>query len=272
LKKRDILKRKIDSPRGVLHIRPGEPFLGHERFEPGQELRAYIEHYWAVTWHCQPPITRETVPHPCVHLVLEPGSPKLHGIHLRRFTRIIEGSGRVLGVKFRPGGFRAFAGQSVATLTDKIINPSKIFGSSIHRLEAEATSCDEAGAAFEHVDAFLNRFWPTKTPELTTITQIIETIVADRSITRAEMLVAPFDMGLRQLQRLFREYVGVGPKWVIQRYRLIEAAERIRRQDQAIDFAGLALDLGYADQAHFIRDFKRLVGKPPADYHRTLLV
>jgi AraC-like DNA-binding protein len=38
----------------------------------------------------------------------------------------------------------------------------------------------------------------------------------------------------------------------------------------AADLAGLALDLGYADQAHFIRDFKRLVGRPPAGYARSI--
>jgi AraC-like DNA-binding protein len=272
LKKRDMLKRKVESPRGVLHIGPGEPLLGLERFEPGQGLCPFIEHYWAVTWKRQPRTTRETVPHPCVHLVLEPGRSELHGVYLRRFTRIIEGSGRVLGVKFRPGGFRTFAKESVARLTGKIVHPSTILGRSIQRLEADATSCAEAGEAFRFVDAFLTRFDPTSTSELITVTNIVESIVNDRSITRVELLVPRFGLGLRQLQRIFREYVGVGPKWVIQRYRLIEAAERIRNRAESVDFAGLAFDLGYADQAHFIRDFKKLVGTPPAEYQKTLLL
>jgi AraC-like DNA-binding protein len=37
-----------------------------------------------------------------------------------------------------------------------------------------------------------------------------------------------------------------------------------------VDWADLSLDLGYADQAHFIRDFKRLVGVSPAEYARRL--
>jgi len=68
---------------------------------------------------------------------------------------------------------------------------------------------------------------------------------------------------------LFDDYVGVSPKWVIQRYRLHEAAERIARGGVE-DFADLALELGYADQAHFIRDFKKLVGRSPAEYARSL--
>ena len=82
-------------------------------------------------------------------------------------------------------------------------------------------------------------------------------------------LAARFGLGVRALQRLFAEYVGVSPKWVIQRYRLHEAAERIARmRPEELDGAALAADLGYADQAHFIRDFRRWVGFTPAEYAR----
>jgi AraC-like DNA-binding protein len=62
--------------------------------------------------------------------------------------------------------------------------------------------------------------------------------------------------------------VGVSPKWVIQRYRLHEAAERLTA-DPSIAQSALASDLGYSDQAHFIRDFKSLVGTSPAAYARA---
>jgi len=95
--------------------------------------------------------------------------------------------------------------------------------------------------------------------------RIAERVAEERGITRVEHLAHEFGLGARALQRLFREYVGVTPKWVIQRYRLHEAAERAAA-GTAQDWAALALDLGYADQAHFIRDFKRLIGRTPRDY------
>ena len=57
----------------------------------------------------------------------------------------------------------------------------------------------------------------------------------------------------------------MSPKWVIQRYRLHEAVEQLERGAE-VDLAELALQLGYFDQAHFIRDFKALVGRPPGAY------
>ena len=67
--------------------------------------------------------------------------------------------------------------------------------------------------------------------------------------------------------RQFTRYVGVSPKWVIQRYRLHEALERLERGAE-VDRVELALTLGYFDQAHFVRDFKRFVGVSPGDYAR----
>lgn len=66
-------------------------------------------------------------------------------------------------------------------------------------------------------------------------------------------------------ERIFSQYVGVSPKWVIKRYRLHEAAEQLA-DDEAIDWPTLALDLGYFDQAHFIKDSKAIVGSAPAEY------
>jgi AraC-like DNA-binding protein len=93
-------------------------------------------------------------------------------------------------------------------------------------------------------------------------------IADDRSLTRVDQLVGEIGPSLRQLQRVFSEYMGVSPKWVLQRYRLLDAAERVAA-GMPVRWADLALDLGYADQAHFIRDFKKLIGRSPADYaHR----
>src|SRR5262249_30129054 len=94
-------------------------------------------------------------------------------------------------------------------------------------------------------------------------------IIEDRSITRVEQLAREFHISVRGLQRLFSEYVGVSPKWVIQRSRLLEAVAR-GTAGTNVNWASLAADLGYADQAHLIRDFKRLVGRSPGNYAKGL--
>ncbi len=265
-----MLNEKKVPPRGILHIPTNEPFVGLERFEPTVPLRPFIEHYWAVTWERQPKVLRETVPHPAMHLVLEPNVSQLHGVHRRRFSRWIEGTGRVLGTKFRPAGFRAFCQASVHTFTNKIDHPSSLFGPSILELESRAAALKSAQSAFELIDAYLTARNPIATNDLQTVNQIVQSIAEDRSIVRAETIVERTGLSLRKLQRLFLDYVGVSPKWVIQRYRLIEAAEKIRMASEPIDYVAAALELGYADQPHFIRDFKAMVGMTPAKYRESI--
>src|SRR5690606_17313279 len=99
------------------------------------------------------------------------------------------------------------------------------------------------------------------------INQIIDCVVADRRITRVDQLAAIFERTPRSLQRLFSQYVGVSPKWVIKRYRLHEAAEQLA-SGMGVDWPQMAQELGYFDQAHFIKDFKSIIGVTPAEYAR----
>ena len=76
-------------------------------------------------------------------------------------------------------------------------------------------------------------------------------------------------MSLRSLQRLFTEYVGVGPKWVIQRFRILDAVAAAHA-GAVTDWAALARELGFSDQAHLTRVFTQVVGTPPASYQREV--
>ncbi|MNU01164.1 DNA-binding transcriptional activator FeaR [compost metagenome] len=57
---------------------------------------------------------------------------------------------------------------------------------------------------------------------------------------------------------------------MIKRYRMHEAVARLQADIAAPELAQLALDLGYYDQAHFIKEFTALVGKPPGAYRRAI--
>ena len=94
-------------------------------------------------------------------------------------------------------------------------------------------------------------------------------LVADPAITSVDALATRTDTSVRQLQRLFREHVGVTPKRVIRTARLQEVAVRIER-GTATNLSRLAADLGYTDQAHLARDWKAITGRSPSDFARSL--
>ena len=108
-------------------------------------------------------------------------------------------------------------------------------------------------------EALLAPLLTTPSPRLERIRDLVERIAVDRSILRVDDIARESDLDPRALQRCFHTYVGVSPKSVIQRYRLHEAAIQLRAPHPP-SLAELAASLGYADQAHFGRDFKRTVG------------
>lgn len=260
-------------PRGVLHaqaIRRDSP-VG--RYRPDPALAPFVEHYWPIAWDLdgQSPVTRETLPHPVVHLVVERGRSGLAGPTTRRFVRTLEGRGRVLGVKFHPGAFRPFWRGPVSELADKVLPLDEAFGAEGRAYESEILALlesDEA-AAVACAEAFLLKRLPTPDPGADQARQLVARIQRDPDLRRVETVAELAGLSIRALQRRFADYVGVSPKWVIQRYRLHEAMARLEG-GSAQDLAALALELGYADQAHFQRDFKALLGRTPAAYRRGI--
>jgi transcriptional regulator GlxA family with amidase domain len=100
------------------------------------------------------------------------------------------------------------------------------------------------------------------------VSALVEAIAARPQLLRVDELAEYAGMTVRQVQRLFAEYVGVPPKWVLRRARLHEAAALAdaAQPGAGVDWAALAADLGYSDQAHLTRDFTAAVGAPPARY------
>ena len=87
----------------------------------------------------------------------------------------------------------------------------------------------------------------------------------DRTLNRVSDLAERLSLSVRSVQRLFADHVGLSPSWVIRRYRLHEAAAEATAGG-GVDWARLAIALGYYDQAHLVRDFSATVGTPPARY------
>lgn len=79
---------------------------------------------------------------------------------------------------------------------------------------------------------------------------------------------APPSGQARQMQRLFRDYVGIAPQQYFSQLRAQLARERIKRLTPDETLTELAHALNFHDQAHFIRDFQRIVGLTPGQYRR----
>ncbi|MDX2563982.1 helix-turn-helix domain-containing protein [Streptomyces sp. TX20-6-3] len=274
------------------------------RHTPAPELRPYLEHYWLIDWELPEPYATHVVPHPSMNIVFQRygalGAPaadarasaEVSGIGLGLFTQKLTETGRVCGVQFRPGGFRPFApAWPVSTWTGRRVPLEEVFPDAGTDTDARvATGTDaEAGhtgtdagvlsavlspdtdhARVAALDAFLLAHSPAPDPAADRAMELVDLIRGDRTVRKVSQLVAATGLSARSLQRLFASHVGVGPKWVILRYRIHEALERAEAAGAAggPDWAALAVELGYSDQAHLVREFTATIGVPPTAYAR----
>jgi AraC-like DNA-binding protein len=261
---------------GILRPEVQDAVVRRDRLEPTPELATWVEHYWTVAWELvDPGFVAEVVTHPSVHVTVESGDrPRfghalpaglVHGVVTRRFSQRIEGTGRVFGVKFRPGGFGAFTGADVGAWTDRVVTLEAAFGGLAEVLVRDVLPVETDADRAAVVDGLLLSRVPDRDDRYDEVLEIVRAIQADPALTTVRLAAHRHGISERTLQRLFRRYVGVGPKWVLQRARLHDAVDRID-SGRVTDLASLALELGWFDQAHFTRDFTALVGQSPAAY------
>ncbi|WP_285704547.1 helix-turn-helix domain-containing protein [Microtetraspora sp. NBRC 16547] len=247
------------------------PYAGLNAFDfvrqaPSSEISAYVEHFWVVTWaDLAEPYEQRIVSHPTVNMTIAQDFHRIAGVIKGGFSYTMRGSGRVLGTRFRPGGFRPFLGGPVSQLTGRFVEISEMYSAAGATLVEQVLTESNPRAAIALTETFLLSLGPNQDPLAEEVAALVAMAESDVSVTRVDELAARSGRSVRSLQRLFRDYVGIGPKWVIRRFRLHEAAERVY---QGLDLATLAAELGYTDQAHLTRDFTAAVGMPPAAYAR----
>lgn len=222
----------------------------HAFIAPAPDLGALVAHLWCVEWDYDEPYRQKIVPYPNVHVTVRPGErPRLQGVVTGHVERELVGRSRVVGAQLKVGVFRSSLGGPVGDVTDRVVD-------------------DWGPDGIDDVDAFQAHLRTVlRPPDAAGLEAagIVDMIRTDPGLTRVDAVAAACGVGVRSLQRLFVEHVGVTPKWVVRRYRLHEVTERMGAPG-VIDWAALAAELGYADQPHLVRDFTRMFGEPPTAY------
>ena len=184
----------------------------------------------------------------------------------RTFRIGLDGAGWACGVTFRPGGWSAWSWRDAAPLTDRVVPAGPVLGPLGMGRLADALLA-AGGPSGRH--AALREVPERGAPEPDAVSLrprgLVDRMRDDPSLVRVEQLPELVGWSPRTLQRHFRTRVGVSAKWVVARFRLQEAADELER-DPAVNLAALSARLGRHDQAHFINDFRRLLGATPARY------
>lgn len=272
----------IRDSRGILDPGRMEQHARLHRIAAEGILADLVRWYWAVEFDLpdgasfvQPVLT-----HPTANISVGPTRTRLAepdrieatvvGVCTQVDRRHLSGRGWNVAATLRPGGFGAFLDRDASTLTDRIVPLTGVLDlderNMVERVVAAEGSIDDQVAVLaEALEGLITRADPARVAAGREASRIGSLIESDRTIRSTAELAATVGVGVRTLQRLFREHAGVSPLWMIRRYRLIDAADAAR-DGRPPSWGDLAAELGYADQAHLSRDFRATIGMTPSRY------
>jgi AraC-like DNA-binding protein len=258
-----------DDTRGIVAPDAGLRRFRLDRCPPSPGVDRLVDRYWVASWDLRgrPSHTQHVFAHPVVNVTFVDGGPGVVvGVTTAVGSRTLVGSGRALGIMFRPAGFRPLLGRPLSSTRDRAFPWAEVVGEAAAGDLASAVAGAADGEAMAAAaDAALAALVPARRGAWERTAALAERIAADPSFLTVEDVAAHAGATSRQVQRWFADHVGIGPKAVIRRYRLYEAAERARGGGP-VDWARVAASLGYADQAHLTRDFTAAFGLPPGRY------
>lgn len=269
-----------DDARGILDPLRLAQCVQLQRYPTTGRLSGLVEWFWAVQWELPDGMRhrQELLTHPGANLSvgnLDADNPhyspdaveaRCYGVATRLSTRVLVGSGWTVAAMTLPGGLGAFV-RAPASYTDRDVLLSEVIPSAADLVERMTETLDESQRVRilgEELTAAIDPDREAAARQVTGVARVMETETVRTITDLAERTaIAP-----RTLQRQFREFAGVSPTWVLRRYRLLEAAEAVRHGERP-SWSQLAIDLGYADQAHLIRDFRAATGRTPEAYARA---
>jgi AraC-like DNA-binding protein len=210
----------------------------------------------ACTWEqtTTTPHAQQIVPDACVDLIWAGGRLSVAGPDTRPRVVTLEPGSRLVGARLRPGTAGAILGLPASELCDVSADAAEVLGRDL----AAALLEELAGGSDPH--ALLLRAVQRRGAELDPLVGAAVVALA-RPRARVAPVAAELGVSERQLRRRVTGAVGYGPK-------MLQRVLRFRRLQELppAPLVELALDAGYADQAHMTAEVTHLAGRSPVRF------
>lgn len=267
--------RPLDDVERAHLVDPSDTTYAIDRFPASPDVATLVRRHWVPVWHLPEGRSSEqsVLQYPVCLVVVAHDYARFYGVASGLSRTTLAGRGWAAGVMLQPGAGRLVLRRDVSTVTDRFVELSDVLGGQLVRdvraamTEPQDPACRRAAA--DVLEAALRTFLPLDDEGLL-VNDLVDHVENTPELRQVAQLCEAFDLPERALQRLTRRRLGLTPKWLIQRRRLHEASERLRGGPG--DLAAIAHDLGYADQAHFTRDFRRVTGMTPGEFARRFPV
>lgn len=186
------------------------------------------------------------------------------GMHKNHLSISAHQNSEMLVIQFKPAGAFPFFHLPVNQLNDKVILGEKIFGNKMLQLRQQILEQKTSAKKFKAAENWLLKrmdYDSTPNKELLKIVGLLK----DKPFSDHTEIVQLYSKTQKHLIGQFKKYLGLTPKVLHRIFRFNEILQRIHLKEQ-LDWSQIAYQFGYADQSHFIKEFKEFSGFSPQQF------
>ncbi len=249
-------------------------------FKPSNELQPFVEFFWEGKFNINGTntLSQLVVPNGFVELVIHPSNSHCYlpnkngwssspdytiiGLYTKPYEVQFPKHVNVFGIRFKPEGIYNLFGIPASVFSERYEDMELVLGKEFQEYCSKLKESSDITEKLNITTKYLSKKLEENHRDLTYLNRAAEMIRKSGGFEKVETLPDKVYISLRQLEREFKQKVGITPKRYMRISRLNEVHRRLE-EEQELELTNIAFACGYADQAHFIRDFKNIMGVNP---------
>lgn len=247
----------------------------YDRFSPSDSLKKFVKEYWVYENHDPTKSMQKVIPDGYSEIIIHYGDPyriNLAGSWQTQTSFLFSnqiskyfflentGVSAILGIKLHPTSFHEIFQIDMQDLTDQVLPLDSLIEANDLMSIKQSNTIERK---IELVENWLKARLTNTSPQ-DKIRSCLDKIFNSHGMIEVEDLASGVQLSTRQLERQFKKVVGLPPKFYSRIIRFNYIFEVIK--DQNDSWIRTALQSGYFDQSHFIKNFKEFTGEEPSSY------
>ncbi len=246
---------------------------------PSVKLQPYVLNYWLI----KRKILLDTIQHEYVHpnggmgLIFNLGDPLYFDNNLVRDKYFMDGTHTTssllgltgdifaIGIRFLPGGAFPFFSSPLKDINNLTINIDELETKNSDYIYEQLHLAQSMNEVVAILEKWLLSNYDSTNLISSHVLNTVKSIQLSEGRTTLKDIVSHLDIGQRQLERLFKDQIGMTPKKMTRIIQIERARKILRSTNNTTIEQKTHLD-GFYDQAHFIKEFQSIIGKTPGAY------
>lgn len=248
------------------------------RIEAHPNLDQFIECYWMMESDDPTPRVEKIIPDGFTELIFNYGAlykaktkdlwylqtANLLGGQMKTYF-YLENTGKTgsIAVKLKPAALTQLFGLSMDQYVDRIVDLDTFPDKAPSTLQSKILPYQTEHESKRALDDYFLTLIPKamKNP----LQDVLNLIFSKNGALSVREMTVAGGLSERQLERLFKRYIGLSPKYYARIIRFNYIFQLIKSEKSS--WADVVYQSGYYDQSHFIRDFKAFTGEDPTSYY-----